>query len=408
MSTSPTLLMFDHNHGSRYGAARCMLALAKGADREGWKPIIATGMAGPLTELVQSESQIPTLICDLPDRLNILKDDAARLSLFRRIGLGFAAMRYAWSLKGAVESTNPQVLYANNVRSVLYLLPSKWLLGRPLVWAIQLGRKRTFVTALVSSVAALAADRIMTISEAAVRQSLPRLVCWLTKGKIAVNYAGIDVDRYERFDEERQTQIRRNLGIPAEPVLLTMVGSLTFRKGLDVLVAAVRRLHRGGSQIHVAVAGTADDVASQEFFESVKDAVYSECLPVTFLGWVENIPELMGSTDIFVLPSREEGLGRAILEAMASYVPPIVTIAGGSEETVIEGESGFRIKPDDVDQLTVRIQQLAEDPELRQRMGMQARRRCETVFSELRYQDDFVLLLDGLYPHSNFEAPRRP
>ncbi|HLM68760.1 MAG TPA: glycosyltransferase [Longimicrobium sp.] len=116
-------------------------------------------------------------------------------------------------------------------------------------------------------------------------------------------------------------------------------------------------------------------------------------LPVTFVGWLDDLPELLAASDIFALVSREEGLGIVTLEAMATSLPVIVTYAGGSEETVVDGESGLIIQPDDPAALADRLRMLIRDPGLRSRLGERARQRCEGVFSESAYKARFFDLV---------------
>ena len=92
---------------------------------------------------------------------------------------------------------------------------------------------------------------------------------------------------------------------------------------------------------------------------------------VRFEGWVsgDKKVELLNNTDVFILPSYTEGLPISILEAMSYRLPVISTPVGGIPEVVRDGENGFLIKPGDKDALHNAIVRLANDEELREKMG---------------------------------------
>ena len=92
---------------------------------------------------------------------------------------------------------------------------------------------------------------------------------------------------------------------------------------------------------------------------------------VRFLGWVgpEQRDQILKEADIFILPSYNEGLPMAILEAMAWGLPIITTPVGGIPEVLIQGQNGLLVEPGNVNQLSKSIQYLMQDMALRQSMG---------------------------------------
>lgn len=96
---------------------------------------------------------------------------------------------------------------------------------------------------------------------------------------------------------------------------------------------------------------------------------------VRFLGARSDVPALLADSDLFVLSTRWEGMPYTILEAMRAGLPVVATAVGGIPEAVIDGETGFLVPPGDAAALAERIEQLANSPELRARMGDAARNR---------------------------------
>jgi N-acetyl-alpha-D-glucosaminyl L-malate synthase BshA len=94
---------------------------------------------------------------------------------------------------------------------------------------------------------------------------------------------------------------------------------------------------------------------------------------VFFLGNVPNLEEVVGASDVFLLPSESESFGMAALEAMASEVPVIGTRSGGLPEVVIDGETGFLLPVGDVENMALRAIEIVRDPDLRRTLGQNGR-----------------------------------
>jgi glycosyltransferase involved in cell wall biosynthesis len=101
---------------------------------------------------------------------------------------------------------------------------------------------------------------------------------------------------------------------------------------------------------------------------------------VQWLGFRDDVPELLAASDIFALPSVDEPFGRAIVEAMASEKPVVATRSGGVPEIVVEDETGLLVPPGDDRELAVALGRLAESEGLRRRMGKAGRERAMRLF----------------------------
>jgi L-malate glycosyltransferase len=105
---------------------------------------------------------------------------------------------------------------------------------------------------------------------------------------------------------------------------------------------------------------------------------------VFFLGNVPNLEEVVGASDLFLLPSEAESFGMAALEALASEVPVIATRAGGLPEVVDDGETGYLLPVGDVDAMAERAVEILSNDELRRRMGRLGRERAIERFDEAK------------------------
>jgi glycogen(starch) synthase len=99
---------------------------------------------------------------------------------------------------------------------------------------------------------------------------------------------------------------------------------------------------------------------------------------VKFLGWRDDIPEIMPLFDIFVLPSlnEDEGMGRVLVEAMAAGRPVVASRVGGIPDLVRHGETGLLVTPRDGEAIAASISLLLSNPRKAERMGEQGRLRC--------------------------------
>ncbi|HMU29881.1 MAG TPA: glycosyltransferase family 4 protein [Nitrospira sp.] len=159
------------------------------------------------------------------------------------------------------------------------------------------------------------------------------------------------------------------------PFTMICVARLIERKGQHHLLQAFANLRAANHEpMALIFVGTGD--AEPQLRELAAKLQVAEA--VTFKGFVprENMPPVYHDADVFVLPSQHEGMSIALLEAMASGLPVIVTDTGGTAELVTQGANGEIVPWDDVEALTTALQRLLNAAEQRRRMGDESRRRA--------------------------------
>jgi glycosyltransferase involved in cell wall biosynthesis len=114
---------------------------------------------------------------------------------------------------------------------------------------------------------------------------------------------------------------------------------------------------------------------------------------VKLFGEQNNVAKFLFSADVFVLPSRSEGLPMALLEAMSAGLPVIATRLEGLGEVVLEGVHGLFAPVDDSDALAHVILQLLRDPNLRVRMGAAAKQRVNEMYSIDHTGEQYLTLM---------------
>jgi glycosyltransferase involved in cell wall biosynthesis len=165
------------------------------------------------------------------------------------------------------------------------------------------------------------------------------------------------------------------------------VGRLTHQKGLDVLLKALASL-RPNHAFNLSIAGDGPLRSELETLASELGIAGR----ITFLGWYsrDKLPDLYRSADVFVLPSRDEGMPNVILEAMASGLPVIATRIAGNEDLIRHQENGYLLPPDDPSALASALSAIAGDTGLRRRLTAHSTENACGVYSwtfaAMRYQ----------------------
>jgi len=151
-----------------------------------------------------------------------------------------------------------------------------------------------------------------------------------------------------------------------DPPLITFMGNVGTRKGVDVLIAALSRLSADGVPFRARIGGNGEVDHYRRAAQAAGIADRTE-----FLGWLgeDDVARNLEESDIFVLPSRAENQPVSILEAMARGLPVVASSVGAIPEQVLDGDTGFIVPPGDPDALAAALERLCRDANLRVRLG---------------------------------------
>jgi glycosyltransferase involved in cell wall biosynthesis len=170
-------------------------------------------------------------------------------------------------------------------------------------------------------------------------------------------------------DPAERSRVRSDLGIPEQDVMILTVGRQEYQKGQRYLVEAVSKLCRERSDVWLVIAGRAGN-ASEELAGMIGQASVPDRILV--LGHRSDIPALLGAADIFAFPSLYEGLGGALLEAMAAGLPIVASDIPAIRE--VAGDSVLLAAPGNAGELEHQLARLCDQPSLQHALGEQARR----------------------------------
>jgi glycosyltransferase involved in cell wall biosynthesis len=186
-------------------------------------------------------------------------------------------------------------------------------------------------------------------------------------------------------------ELARRAGTSAQARLLVHVGSFSEEKNHLWLVGAFRRIRATAPDAHLVLIG--DGPLRTE----VEDRVARLGLQgrVHLLGVRPDAAQLVAGADVFVLPSRIEGIPGVVLEAGAQAVTAVATDVGGMREAIRDGESGLLVPSGDEDGFVAAVLALLADPDRRRRMGYAARAHVQERFS----MDATAAAFERLYTH---------
>jgi glycosyltransferase involved in cell wall biosynthesis len=228
-------------------------------------------------------------------------------------------------------------------------------------------------------------DRLVALTEGEKKDYIDLAVG--DPGNLAKIHSGVDIVKYST-PRDNTVERKRSLGLSQNGGVIGFVGWLLPIKGPMYLLRAMETVWRVRPDASLIFVGKGDmDMDLRT--ESLRIGANGN---VKFLGWREDIDELIPIFDILALPSLNEGMGRVLVEAMAAGKPVVASRVGGVPDLVKHGESGMLVPPANKDALAEAILHLLDNPEKARQMGQRGRERCRPFSVEA-----MIAKLDALY-----------
>ncbi len=228
------------------------------------------------------------------------------------------------------------------------------------------------------------ADRIVVPSSVARRSYIERGV---PAAKLEVIGFGAELSRFKRLADP-----------PQDEFVVLFVGAIKFRKGVPYLLEAFRRLRHPKKRL-MLVGSVTDEIRGYLRTAPLDRVELTGIVPNTQLA------ELMSRSHVMVLPSLEEGMALVQAEAMACGCPVIATTNTGAEDLFTDGTEGFIVPIRDPDAIADRLQQIADDPSLRERLSAAAMARIHGMGGWNDYGDRYAALCQALMDEKAIASP---
>jgi len=211
--------------------------------------------------------------------------------------------------------------------------------------------------------------------------------------RFSVIHSGVDFSSGRRASADRES-IRAELGLEASAVAIGTLGRLTAIKGHADLLRAFAQVRERMEESRLVMVGDGEERESLVEMAAQLGVAGS----VRFTGWREDVFGTLAALDIFAFPSLNEGMGKALVEAMYMGLPCVATRVGGIPELIDDGEDGLLIPPGRPDLLASSLLRVAEDPGLASRMGKMAAQRAQAYSAESMVEDIEALYEELLSP----------
>jgi len=173
--------------------------------------------------------------------------------------------------------------------------------------------------------------------------------------------------------------LKQEINIPKDSLLVSTIMQVIPSKGAEEFVEAAVSLCEKVRKVSFVVVGVWTDDA---FIEKLRNIAEPFRDRIHFLGYRRNIWDILNDSDVFVLPSWPfmEGFPRVVIEAMACSLPVVGTDVSGTNEAVVQDETGLLVPPKDAASLANAIMKLIDEPQLRTRFGENGRQRVQKIF----------------------------
>lgn len=198
------------------------------------------------------------------------------------------------------------------------------------------------------------------------------------KSRVILEGNGVDIELINKSVKEQLPQALKDY--PGEGTRLILLSRLEPVKRVDDFFKVVDKLKRKGLKISCVVAGTG--VLEKQLRNQLVKMQLCDC--VNMVGFSERPHGLIAASDIVVLCSEKEGIPRTIMEAMALARPVVATDVSGTNELVVEGQTGFLVPLGDIDAMAEKIMLSIENPNLREKMGSYGLKRVSKEFNEIK------------------------
>ncbi|MBR1396010.1 MAG: glycosyltransferase family 4 protein [Selenomonadaceae bacterium] len=208
--------------------------------------------------------------------------------------------------------------------------------------------------------------------------------------KITVLAHGIDTNKYPKSNTKLKRELKVKHNLDADTKVLLFCARVVINKGIDTVMKFWKTIHdkRPAAKLFVVGGGRTEIIAElKELSKQLDDSIM-------VVGEVDKPQEYYQMADVYVFPSRHEGLPTSLIEAMSSGLPAVVSDIGGCDDLIFDDDTGYRVYSEDANGFAEKILMLFNDDKLRQSLGDNA---AEYVRAHCDYSEVIPRLNDILH-----------
>jgi len=349
-------ILYLHNESVMGGAEISLLNLVKGLNKKLFTPHFACSKEGPFIEELRKIKITPDFVqfpgIRWPNPVQICKTIRNLIDIIKKRQIN--------------------LIHSNQPRSNLFGAIAAKIKGVPIVWHERCLERGRFDS---DNIFSFLPDRIICNS-GVVRG---RFTKEKTDAKIRTIINGVDL---REFDPELDRRvIRKEFNIGEDEPIIGTIGRIDPEKGYECFLESARIVSQDFENVRFLVVGGAFNNPSLEkslYEMSVEKGIDKNTI---FTGFRRDIPQIIASMDIVVLPSEIDACSRVLFESMAMRKPLVATNAGGTTEIVQDGVTGLLVKPGDSSGMAKCIVKLLNNKNLAKQYGNAGRKRVEEMFT---------------------------
>jgi len=205
----------------------------------------------------------------------------------------------------------------------------------------------------------------------------------VNKEKITLIYNGVDLKKFTPPSMDERERARQKYNICPDTISISIIARLTEAKGAKYLIEAVSKL-RESYKIKILFAGEGPLRKELELLAKRMN------VNVEFLGWIDDVREILYASDISILPSLQEGFALSVIEAMATKVPVIRTKTAGAFDQIRSNYNGILINPRSAEEIKNALVMLIENPNLRESIKQNAYDSVVKKFSAITMTESYM------------------
>ena len=280
-----------------------------------------------------------------------------------------------------VQYSTPKAALLGSIASFVARVPNRLYMLWGLYYQDKQGKSRTmfrFIEKVICKFSTQVFPNSYGIRDFVIKDSVaPKEKCQVLHNGGA---CGVDLKKFDpsKFAAQR-TEIRTELGIGEDDVVIGVFGRLAGHKGVNEAVAAFDKISQGNKNAYLLIVGTEEQ--KDRLQTKTRELIQSHPR-IKKLGWQVSLVPYYAVIDIYCLASYREGCPQSPLEAQAMKVPVVLTDIDGSREVIEDGKTGFLTKPKCQESLIASLTELIDAPQLRSDFGQASRERISNMFDQ--------------------------
>jgi glycosyltransferase involved in cell wall biosynthesis len=352
------------------GGEISLLELLKNIDRSKFRPCVTAPKKGNFTDKANT-LDIPVILIPLKKLKNPLN-----IPYF----LGQLRM-----LTKVMREFNIDLVHSNSTGGFAFLGGvASYIRKIPFIWHV----RAVNFAGIGDLIQSVLSTKVVVISEA-----VKKRFWWIpVKDKIMLVYNGVNLGMFD-------ISIDRNIflsgiGCKEDDFLIGTIGRFVSWKGYEYFLKAAKIVLNEVPNAKFLIVGL-NYSENNKYLHDLKSLTKSLDIKdnIIFMGESDNIPEILSSLDLFVLPSIGEPFGRVLIEAMASGKPIVAFKSGGVPEIVEESKTGFLVNPRDFDEMAKKIIYFLKNRTVAEKFGIAGKKRAEMFFN----LKDHIKTIESLY-----------